>query len=216
MATQKVCLRCGGVYLAKRSNQKYCPLCGPIVQKEQIKGWIAIHPERQRFLCKRWAREHPELIVAYSVKHYEEHKEEINARSKSWKIANPEKVKVSQKKQNAKYYANNREECIAQALAWAKANPGKIAIKAEKRRAEQLGNTQTDRLLTATEWTETKEYFDHRCAYCGRQLEKLTIDHIVPLSRGGEHTKENVVPACRHCNSSKHNSSLLVYLLRRV
>jgi 5-methylcytosine-specific restriction endonuclease McrA len=40
-----------------------------------------------------------------------------------------------------------------------------------------------------------------RCAYCGRRAD--TIDHVVPRSRGGGHTWENCVAACRTCNSRK-------------
>ena len=44
-----------------------------------------------------------------------------------------------------------------------------------------------------------------RCSYCGKILppEKLTIDHIVPQTRGGVTTFENLVPACEHCNGEK-------------
>lgn len=42
---------------------------------------------------------------------------------------------------------------------------------------------------------------DHACQYCGRQAENL--DHVVPKSQGGLHTWENVVAACRRCNSKK-------------
>ena len=41
------------------------------------------------------------------------------------------------------------------------------------------------------------------CQYCGSQAENL--DHVVPRSRGGAHTWDNVVAACRHCNSRKEN-----------
>ncbi len=43
----------------------------------------------------------------------------------------------------------------------------------------------------------------HRCQYCGRPAEN--IDHVVPRSRGGEHVWENVVAACRACNSKKED-----------
>jgi hypothetical protein len=42
----------------------------------------------------------------------------------------------------------------------------------------------------------------HRCAYCGAQGQ-LTIDHVVPLSRGGDNNQENLAAACRPCNASK-------------
>ena len=43
------------------------------------------------------------------------------------------------------------------------------------------------------------------CHYCGRSTapKELTMDHIVPVSRGGKSTKGNVVPACKACNNAK-------------
>ena len=47
---------------------------------------------------------------------------------------------------------------------------------------------------------------DHRCQYCGDAAE--SIDHVIPRSRGGEHTWENVVAACKPCNSAKRDRLL--------
>jgi 5-methylcytosine-specific restriction protein A len=43
------------------------------------------------------------------------------------------------------------------------------------------------------------------CYYCRREVGRngLTMDHVVPLSRGGRSTKGNIVPACKECNSRK-------------
>lgn len=48
---------------------------------------------------------------------------------------------------------------------------------------------------------------DHLCLYCGQQFhrQQLTRDHVMPVSRGGQDTWENVVSACFHCNSRKAN-----------
>jgi 5-methylcytosine-specific restriction endonuclease McrA len=46
----------------------------------------------------------------------------------------------------------------------------------------------------------------HRCQYCGAQAEN--IDHIVPRSRGGTHSWENVVACCRRCNTQKEDRLL--------
>lgn len=43
----------------------------------------------------------------------------------------------------------------------------------------------------------------HRCQYCGATAEN--IDHVVPRSRGGKHVWENVVAACRPCNTRKED-----------
>ncbi len=45
----------------------------------------------------------------------------------------------------------------------------------------------------------------HTCQYCGRAAEN--VDHVVPRSRGGSHTWDNVVAACRRCNGKKENRS---------
>ena len=45
---------------------------------------------------------------------------------------------------------------------------------------------------------------NNTCQYCGSKLQ-LTIDHIIPKSRGGEDTWENLVAACIRCNNSKGN-----------
>ncbi|MEA3363586.1 MAG: HNH endonuclease [Thermodesulfobacteriota bacterium] len=45
------------------------------------------------------------------------------------------------------------------------------------------------------------------CHYCGKSVppKELTLDHIVPVARGGRTTKGNCVPACKDCNNQKKN-----------
>jgi 5-methylcytosine-specific restriction endonuclease McrA len=50
---------------------------------------------------------------------------------------------------------------------------------------------------------------DHTCQYCGRRGNDLTLDHVMPRHRGGQHTWENVVAACRHCNHKKGGRTLV-------
>ena len=61
--------------------------------------------------------------------------------------------------------------------------------------------------VTAKEWRAILESYGGRCAYCGSP--GRTQDHVVPISRGGTHTADNVVPACRSCNSRKRDKILL-------
>lgn len=44
---------------------------------------------------------------------------------------------------------------------------------------------------------------DHKCQYCGKRRNDLTLDHVIPRHRGGQHTWENVVTACKTCNHRK-------------
>lgn len=56
--------------------------------------------------------------------------------------------------------------------------------------------------LTQLQWEQILELFGQTCAYCGSD-KSITMDHIVPISRGGNHTEDNVIPACKSCNASK-------------
>ena len=60
------------------------------------------------------------------------------------------------------------------------------------------------RSLRRTHWWNNKTQ-KGVCHYCRRQVgrEQLTMDHVVPLSRGGKSKKGNIVPACKECNSKK-------------
>lgn len=64
-----------------------------------------------------------------------------------------------------------------------------------------------DRSVTVEFLTEL--YRHENCYYCGSYTpkEKRTADHKRPLSRGGKHTKRNLVMACQFCNCSKRNKT---------
>lgn len=68
-------------------------------------------------------------------------------------------------------------------------------MKREKERA---------RHLRQSEWWLRKVHKGF-CYYCHRQVGRahLTMDHVVPISRGGRSNKGNIVPACKECNTKK-------------
>ncbi|MDQ6662475.1 MAG: HNH endonuclease [Chloroflexota bacterium] len=49
---------------------------------------------------------------------------------------------------------------------------------------------------------------EETCQYCGKRERNLTLDHIIPRSRGGQSTWENLVASCKLCNGRKGNRSL--------
>ena len=73
-------------------------------------------------------------------------------------------------------------------------------LRSQKRRHEYRHNFKTE------DWLEALEHFEHKCAYCNTSG-KMTIDHFIPFSKGGELAKGNIIPACKSCNSSKNNRS---------
>jgi 5-methylcytosine-specific restriction endonuclease McrA len=74
-------------------------------------------------------------------------------------------------------------------------NIDKQSIAREKSKARELRKAQ---------WWQ-KEISKGVCHYCGKSFKPkdLTMDHVVPLSRGGKSTKGNVVPCCKECNNKK-------------
>lgn len=55
---------------------------------------------------------------------------------------------------------------------------------------------------------DIKKYFNNSCGYCGIKLEDYHIEHVTPLSRGGSHTKSNIITSCPACNYNKNTSTL--------
>jgi 5-methylcytosine-specific restriction endonuclease McrA len=53
------------------------------------------------------------------------------------------------------------------------------------------------------------------CAYCGETTVPLQRDCVLAISRGGRYTLDNVVPACRSCNTSKCNDEVTTWMRRR-
>jgi 5-methylcytosine-specific restriction endonuclease McrA len=73
----------------------------------------------------------------------------------------------------------------------------KRAVYRQNRRARAVGR------IGSEDWQAILAKYGSRCAYCGASG-KLTMDHVVPLARGGRHDPSNIVPACGSCNSRKH------------
>lgn len=68
------------------------------------------------------------------------------------------------------------------------------------RLAYMIKRPRPERKLTRLEVFNRDQY---TCQYCGKETRQLTLDHVIPRHRGGEHTWENVVSACIPCNRRK-------------
>lgn len=68
--------------------------------------------------------------------------------------------------------------------------------------------------LRADQWTALQQAWGG-CAYCGAAGQPLQRDCVLALSRGGRYTLQNIVPACRSCNTSKCNEEVTAWLRRK-
>ena len=125
-------------------------------------------------------------------------------------------------------YERNRKKYVATARRWKhthrdayhaivrrywEGHPEKERIKdriKKHRRRSRLRNLP--HTFTEGDWLVTLEAFAHSCAYCAASDIKLQQDHFVPLSKGGAYVVENIVPACKSCNSSKRDKDVAEWL----
>ncbi len=78
---------------------------------------------------------------------------------------------------------------------WIDINKDERHIAKEKRKARELRQTS---------WWQ-QQIAEGRCHFCGQSFppSELTMDHLVPLARGGKSSKGNIVPCCKICNNRK-------------
>ena len=117
----------------------------------------------------------------------------------------PEKNRQWQKK----YYYKNRKKILEKHKKYQQQKRKlslefreKEKIKWHNRQARIRKNGGT---FTLKEWKSLKKKFNYTCLMCGKKEPeiKLTIDHIIALINGGEHTIKNIQPLCGSCNSKK-------------
>ena len=91
---------------------------------------------------------------------------------------------------------------------WIEINRDERHIKRERARARELRNPPYYQNL----------FRQGICHYCGKKFsrEELTLDHIVPVARGGKSTRGNLVVCCRGCNQAKKYLTPAELLLRQL
>lgn len=204
----KRCSRCGetkalDLFVKDKRRRdgrgSWCAVC----QNEACKARYARNGDKARDdgreRMTRWRERNPELA---RQRHTED--------SRRFREANPD--------YHREWYQRNIEKERARSLAvmrhLRKTRPelGKAvrdryrARHPELIRQRQRENTHRRRALMADASPETAacmtQLLKQPCVYCGA-VENITIDHVIPLSRGGKHEPANLAPACVTCNCSK-------------
>lgn len=81
-----------------------------------------------------------------------------------------------------------------------------------RRRKRRMDRVEHD--LSDEQWSALKAAWGG-CAYCGASGIPLQKDCVLPISRGGRYTLDNIAPACRSCNASKCNDEVTGWLRRK-
>lgn len=122
------------------------------------------------------------------------------------------RMAICRKCGNHRIYNPDREGRCAQCLATKRkrlrASPSARLVRrlAKHRRIVRIRGNGGE--LTTMEWKVLCSFYGSKCLCCGASDERLTIDHVIPLSLGGRHEAANVQPLCHYCNSVKSDRTI--------
>ena len=178
----KICTRCN----RRKVLTKFSKATGERLETAaRCKACVAEEYRKNRVsrcaTMRRWYVRNREHQLEVHAVYYKNHKDRILKSVKTWQSANIDKVKEYKRKHR-------------------KTNPNLSREIWQRRRARLLGVTYY--VLDKHAWEFVCAMWENKCVYCTR-VTKLTQDHIIPLSKGGWHDLDNLVPACARCNSVK-------------
>ncbi len=194
----KNCSKCGKIKPASGfSPQKttadglksWCKDCNSALAR---KGY-ANNPDRAKEYTRKWRSEHADYerqkMREYNAQYYQENGDHVRRRVKAYTESNPEKVETFRKA----YRATPAAQALKKAAH-------------QRRRALKLGNGGNH---TAAQWIAMCDWFGNICLKCGKA--EITVDHVVPITKGGSNDITNLQPLCGECNMSKGNRSSADY-----
>lgn len=219
-STTKVCRKCGQAKAlddftidTRYADGRYpwCAVCR--------RAWRQGRKERIRELNAAWRERNPDRTREHGRNHYARNKDKIAPKRREYdrqRWHNDAEYRVRKRNQDRERYQNNpqanaRKRAAVLRYYYAVRHTPKYRhmrnrrdrINKQRRRARLAAVEST---LTMQEWQAILKEQNHRCAACQRHFNiflRPTLDHIVPVSKGGGTTKENTQALCASCNSRK-------------
>lgn len=157
-------------------------------------------------------------VAEIARKYYHRNPERSKAKTKAWRAANSDKNREWSQAYNKRYYAIHRTDIIAyqrkryheqlefireRRKDYRRTDKAQALRKAAHHRRRAL-KRQAEGSYTTQEWQALCAWFGNVCLCCGSA--DITVDHVVPLTRGGSNWIRNLQPLCMSCNTRKRDA----------
>ena len=183
-----------------------------MTKKEQNHQYRANNKDKIREYKRLYYEKNKDKIREYKCLYYEKNKDKLREKNRQYQIDNKDKIReykrlyYSDNKDKFKeykhlYYEKNKGKLKEEYHQYRKMNPEVTRRSSQRHRARKKKLPDT---LTKDEWQNIVDQHFDRCHYCGKKTNDLHQEHKIPVSKGGGYTKDNIVPACKSCNSSKY------------
>jgi len=184
--------------------------------RAKARAWQIANPERERERVRKWKAENADRVLEQDRARRAADPERYNAASREWVRANPAK----RKEVTRRSYAKHRVKKAEYARRYNLENRAKLRRRLRRWRAANPHKTRTVSRGKAHRYgAEAQEYIAillrDPCSYCA-EPGPIWLDHITPVSKGGDNGWNNLTAACPTCNMSKNAAPLLRFLARRA
>lgn len=139
-------------------------------------------------------------ISARNRLYREKNRERIAATKAEWTRLNPD----CNRKASEAYRKRNREACGDRIKNWKARNTDLIRLQTRQQQRKRRALVRGCR-VGRVDYPAIYKRDRGICHLCGKTPEKYHFDHVIPISKGGPHTAENIKVACAFCNLSKGN-----------
>lgn len=176
-----------------KAGHKPCSSCGKVKSLEEFRKQVG---------CPRGIGVCKSCKAAAARENYRNNKESRKHYIREWQRRNRLKQKLYRKT----YAMENKEAVRVANSNWRRRNYAKCRSYCAKRTASLLERSVGDRRLILKVYEEAASNKKINCRYCGRITmgrRERHVDHLIPISRGGNHEAANLCIACSSCNLRK-------------
>lgn len=205
----KRCSRCGEVKTldefsrdrsARDGLQSACKECRRLI----VQKWRQENPDKVRAYSRRYQQENAAARREYSRQRRRRNAEAVRRQKREWREKNLEVALEQERERLRRWRSLNRERDRAaqrrRAAAFRSANPERAREKSRQSK-QRWRARRYDGSGYEVAARDIRRLASACCVACGLPADSL--DHVIPLSRGGSHGVGNLAPMCRTCNSSK-------------